>query len=83
MNEWEDRQKKWNRLMKRARRTNRGRDASERKHGLATPGDCSVELHIRTVMQAVVAGFMSNDWSAVAEAQAMLEDVKKRVATDE
>lgn len=69
---------KYNQLMQRAREVNARRDESERKMGLGTPDQGPLSLQLRTVMSAIQAGIISEDWNAVAEGQAMLEVIEKR-----
>ena len=66
-------------IMKQARATNRKRDASDRKHGLAAPSDVPLVIHLQTVMFAIEAGIKRDDWGCVAEAQGMLEEIMDRL----
>lgn len=66
-------------LMAKARKTNQSRSRSEHKAGFASPEDCDPGHHIRTVMTAIQCGIEVKDWNAVAEGQAMLEDVLPRL----
>lgn len=62
-------------LMRRARETNRTRDDSDRKRGFKTPAEFGTGELIRTAMCALVAGLTNEDWTCVAEATAMLEQL--------
>jgi len=64
--------------LNRARKINRGRDALDRKSGAAAPGDCPLEAHLRTILEALKVGFDAQNWDCVAEGIAMLEDAEVR-----
>ena len=63
-------------LIRKARATNRRRDASERRSGFASPSDGPLDLTLRTVMSALEAGIRTDDWDCIAEGFAMLEDLE-------
>jgi hypothetical protein len=69
----------YDRLMAQARTKNRRRDASDRRLGLAAPSDATVAQHLQTAMAAIKAGIATEDWSIVAEGQALLEEVSQRI----
>jgi hypothetical protein len=60
-------------LMDEARLTNAFRDETDRRNGFATP--TSGRDLVTTVMLALKAGIVTGDWTCVAEAQAMLEEL--------
>lgn len=66
-------------LMTEARKTNARRDKIDRANGFAPPCDCSMTVLIETVMGAIEAGITTDDWHPVAEGQAMLEVLLKRL----
>jgi hypothetical protein len=63
-------------LLRKARNVNRSRDAIERNHGHAAPGDCPLGVHLRTILEALMAGLEMQDWNCVAEGVAMLQDAE-------
>jgi len=66
-------------LMQDARKTNAMLDKIDRLHGLAAPADCSIGIQIDTAMGAIRAGIDTDDWACVAEGQAILETLKRRI----
>jgi hypothetical protein len=68
----------YDRLMKKARRTNQERDWSERKSGWTAPGDGDLAEHLRDAICAIAAGLNSGDWPAVAEGLDMLQQAEVR-----
>ncbi len=62
-------------LMRKARLTNAKRDVMERGVGFSSPVDGGKEGLLRTAMTALDAGMKMSDWTCVAEAQAMLEEL--------
>lgn len=56
------------------RRRNQKRDKIDRQHSHAAPEDCPIDVQLRTVQQALIAGLGQDDWSCIEEATAMLED---------
>ena len=70
----------YERLMREARARNEERDVDERRMGFAAPEDCALLGFLRTAMAAIEAGVTNSNWECVAEAQAMLEQVQKRLA---
>ena len=85
-------------LMRRARAVNRKRDALDREIAPAhaelnrrgapmpiepgAPIDLPVVDHIRTAMMAIECGIKTDDWGAVAEGLAMIEDIERRLGSD-
>jgi len=65
----------YEKLMLEARQTNRERDAMERDIGVAAVSDAPFLEQLRTVMAAIQAGIVQDDWTCIAEAQGMLEDL--------
>jgi hypothetical protein len=71
--------KRYRRLLAKARQTNARRDADDREGGKAgAPGDCPLDLHLRTAISALAAGMDAGDWDCVAEGLAMLQDAELR-----
>ncbi len=68
----------YERLMAQARKTNAERDEEEREVGFAAPGDSGPFDLLRTAALAIECGIRTNDWKAVAEGQAMLEQILSR-----
>jgi hypothetical protein len=60
-------------LMAQARKTNKERDQDERAVGFQAASDGTPDLQLRTAMSAIECGIKIEDWSCIAEAQAMLE----------
>lgn len=69
-------------LLARARKTNRDRDRSEREAGFASPDSGDLASWLRTIAQALAAGIAQEDWNAVAEGLAMLQDAELSVRHD-
>ena len=67
------------RLLAKARRTNAQRDAGERAHGFAVPGDAGVWQHLRMAMQALEAGIRIGDVDCLAEGYVMLEQIEQAI----
>jgi hypothetical protein len=65
----------FDRLIQKARETNRRRDEEERAVGFAAPPDCDRESQLRTVVCALVSGIESKDWDCIAEGLVMLADL--------
>jgi hypothetical protein len=55
--------------------TNMQRDAIERAHEFAPPGECSPEAQLRTVLSALWAGLVLEDWTIVAEGAVLLAEL--------
>jgi len=62
----------YQKLMEKARQTNKERDQIDQNSGLGTP-DISPAILLRTAMSAIECGIVQEDWNCVAEGQAMLE----------
>lgn len=62
-------------MIGKARSTNVKRDGQDRKHGFAAPVDCTYDVQLRTVMSAIEAGMRGDDWTCIAEAYCMAEDL--------
>jgi hypothetical protein len=77
----------YNEVMDQARNTNKWRDQAERDAGLPAESDRHPYERIITAMMAIEAGIKTDDWSCIAEGQALLEsacrDWKKRGLRDE
>lgn len=69
------------RLMKKARVTNRKRDAADRRAGFAAPGDVTTDGWLRNAITAISCGIDGKDWTAVAEGLDMLQNAEVRVRT--
>jgi hypothetical protein len=67
-------------LIAKARATNAQRDQGEASAGWATPLAGPVDLSIRTIICALMAGIVTSDWNAVAEGYAMLCDLHEKIA---
>jgi hypothetical protein len=66
---------RWQQLVSQARQTNKDRDASELRSGLAPPTG-SPFMCLRTGLEAISAGLCTEDWTCVAEGFAMLQLVE-------
>ena len=65
-------------IMAKARFTNALRDEEDREVGYAPPGpEHGVAQWIKCAMSAIECGIGVGDWNAVAEGQAMLEEIVK------
>ena len=62
----------YQKLMFKARRVNIERDIVETEAGFQAPTNGTAWTHLRTAMEAIRAGIACEDWSCVAEGQAML-----------
>ena len=65
--------------MAKARKTNLMRDSADKEVGSVPPSEASLLEHLRTAMFAIEAGIQTDDWNAVAEGQAMLEEILSQV----
>ena len=74
------RQQRARELIVRARATNTRRDRDEAVAGFANPLMGPVDLSIRTIICALMAGIVTSDWNAVAEGYAMLCDLHEKIA---
>lgn len=70
----------YEKIMEQARKTNAQRDQSERKSGFQAESDAHPFMRIRTAMMAIQAGISIDDWSCVAEAQAILESAMRDIS---
>lgn len=70
----------YEKLMTRARASNRKRDAADRRLGMAAPKDAEVGEHLQTAMAAFKAGIATEDWRIIAEGQALLEEIAQRIS---
>lgn len=61
-------------LVRAAAERNRRRDAIDRGHGNATPGDSDDAMLARTAIDALECALAIDDWDCVAEAVAMLTE---------
>jgi hypothetical protein len=64
---------RFRKLLTRARKTNRERDAIDHQMGFGAPGDCPAPIRMRTAMEALRCGMEMQDWNCVAEAFDMIE----------
>jgi hypothetical protein len=71
-------QSDYKKLMAKARQTNAKRDETDREGYFATPDYGPLSQMLKTAMSAVEAGIITADWNAVAEGQAMLEQLMQR-----
>lgn len=71
--------KKYLKLMEKARRTNDQRDKDEREAGYASPDSGSFDNQLQTVMTAICCGIITEDWNAIAESQSMLEKIELKL----
>jgi hypothetical protein len=63
--------------IQRATRRNTFRSRAERSAGFAAPEDCSLEVALRTVVCAIHAGLVLEDWDCIAEGLVLLGHVTK------
>jgi hypothetical protein len=66
-------------LMRTARKTNAERDEIDHQADFTRPEAGPPILLLPTATSAIESGIRTNDWNSVAEAQAMLEALVKRV----
>jgi len=69
----------YDKLMDEARKQNVEFDAIDRKSPFASPHERSPKVHLITAMAAIECGIKTDDWSCVAEGQAMLEQLDERM----
>jgi hypothetical protein len=62
-----------------ARRRIRTMDKVENAAGFATPNQCPLDLHLRTILQAILCSLQTREWGIAAEAFVMLQDLELRV----
>ena len=70
---------KWERRLRKARRTNEQRDAIDRTYGFAPPAECGLKAYLDTAIEAINSGGILEDWDCVAEGLAMLQDISNRL----
>lgn len=66
-------------LYAKAERTNADRDLLDEEAGTPSPSDCTIDLHLRTVITALATGIDTHDWDCVAEGLEMLVQAERRV----
>lgn len=69
----------YQKIMRKAHKTNSQRDKDETAFGWVAPTNCPIDLHLRTAIEAIRSGIMSNDWDCVAEGQDMLSSIHERM----
>lgn len=67
-------------LMRTARETNARRDSSELRNGFTPESKQPPHIRLRTAISAIEAGITSDNWSCIAEAQAILETIDKTIS---
>lgn len=70
----------YEKIMNQARKTNNDRDKSEKSSGFSAESDLHPYANIRTAMMAIQAGITIEDWSAIAEGQAILEMAMEKIS---
>lgn len=70
-------------LMKKARATNAERDRIERRELWCTPTEADLPVFLATVISAIQAGIVRDNWDYVAEAQAMLIEYRATCPPEE
>ena len=75
---------KYQKIMAKARKTNKRRDIQDDKYGDGKPDSAAdgIIMFLRTVMIAISCGIKMENWNNVAEGQAMLEQLMDTVAKD-
>ena len=71
--------REFQRRLEAARKTNRERDEIDRKNGSAPPSGCPIDVHARTVWDALQCGLLTEDLGPNFEGMAMLEDLIRRL----
>ena len=69
-------------IIERARKTNRERDAIDRKsdfNNYKAPPDLKLNEYFDIAMEAIRAGIKVKDWNCIAEAYVMMEDIGKKI----
>ena len=69
----------YEKLLAKARATNCERDKIDKKHGLAQTSGDHPWMCVRTAMQAIECGIRMDDWTCVAEGQAILDECLPRL----
>lgn len=67
------------RLLTKAAKTNAHRDKVEKADGLRIPTDGPLEMFLDTVYSALTAGMVQDDWTCIAEAAVMLQQMKMKI----
>jgi hypothetical protein len=62
----------YEKLMRKARKTNKDRDKMDKESGFASP-NVNLMACLTTAMAAIQAGISTDDFETIAEGQAMLE----------
>ena len=75
-------QEKFTALIKKAQKTNQSRSKIDRKTGFAPPEDCPIDNHVHTVLNAIEAGIVLEDWNTIAEAYDMLKTALGRIRAE-
>ena len=65
-------------LLLAARERTRQMDALDAKSGTATPSQCPLDVHLRTVISSLNVAINLGDWAIAAEAYCMLQDAELR-----
>lgn len=68
----------YQKVMKKARRTNKQRDRTDKANGFASPGDGTLDQFLRNAISAIVCGLEMAEWSCVAEGLDMLQQAELR-----
>jgi len=64
----------YEKLMEKARETNSARDAIDTEFGHKNMNDVYPQVVFLTALEALRAGIVTDDWNAIAEGLALLED---------
>lgn len=70
-------QERARRLIREAYLTNEVRGAQDHRMGFAAPEDGPADMTVRTIMEAVYAGLVTEDWAIIAEGYVMLGDLHR------
>lgn len=70
-------QERARRLIREAYLANEVRGAQERRAGFASPQDGPPDMTVRTIMCAIYAGLVTEDWAIIAEGYVMLGDLHR------
>lgn len=73
-------EKKYDDLMEKAREINKKRDKDDEQMLYAAPSNNEVWKHLRVAYEAIKSGMITDDWQAIAEAQAMIEQIIPNIA---
>ena len=69
----------YKKLMSEARQFNAKMNKADEQAGFKTPGESPLSSHVQAAMMAIQCGIKTNNWDAVAQGQAILEDVIERM----